>query len=100
MSGNRIIRVKFPDPIPWITIRLSAANLYDKFYSAQVSPNISDYGKFLREQARQKINDISNGRTILHGSHRIGNRFYNSNLSDQYGLPNGNAMERNTEKLT
>jgi hypothetical protein len=45
MSGNRLLRVKFPDPIPWIAIRLSAANVYDKFYSAQVSPNISDYGK-------------------------------------------------------
>ncbi len=88
-DGSRLIRVKFPDPLPWVCARLSAANIYDKYYAAQVSPNVSDYGKSLRDQARQKLNDVLNGRAILHGAHRIGRRFFDPTLVDQYSLPDG-----------
>jgi hypothetical protein len=88
-AGSRVLRVKFPDPIPWVCARVSAANIYDKYFAAQVSPAISDYGKLLRDQSRQKLNDILNGRAILHGVHRIGRRLYDSTIADQYGLPFG-----------
>ena len=88
-DGSRLIRVKYPDPLPWVCARLSAANIYDKYYSSQVSPDVSNYGKSLREQARQKLNDILNGRAILHGVHRIGRRLYDATIVDQYSLPDG-----------
>lgn len=99
-NNTRIIRVKFPDPLPFICVRLAAANIFDKYYSAQVSPNISDYGNYLRNQARQKINDILNGRTILWGVQRVGRRFFNPNLVDQYNLPLGQEPQRDIDDLS
>jgi len=101
-ADTRVIRVKFPDPLPWICSRLAAANIYDKFFASQQSPNMSDYGKSLREQARAKVNDVLNGRTILHGVTRIGRRLYDPTISDQYGLPTGErkGMARDVDKLS
>lgn len=98
-AGDRVIRVQFPQPLPWIAARLAAANLYDKFFSAESAPNITEYGKLLRQQARQKINDILNGRTILHGPQRIGRRLYDPTIPDQYGLPNGSEGAKDTDQL-
>lgn len=98
VSGTRIIRVKYPDPIPFICSRSAAANVYEKYLAAQVGKQTSDYGKFLRSQSRQKLNDILNGRTILHGVHRIGRRLYDPTISDQYGLKEGSA-DKNTDDL-
>jgi hypothetical protein len=89
-DGSRVVRVSYPKPIRWISARMAAANIYDKYFSAEVSPNTSAYGKYLRQLARQDVNDILNGRTILHGQQRIGRRFYNSNIVEQYDLPKGN----------
>jgi len=86
-SGSRIIRVKYPDPITQTAARLAAANIYDKYFASQASPNESEYGKFLRKQARQALNNILQGRTILHGAVRIGRRFFNPTLKDRYDLP-------------
>jgi hypothetical protein len=96
--GSRILRVKYPDPIPWIAVRLACGNLFDKYFSAQVEPNISEYGKSLREQARSKLNDVLNGRAILDAK-RTGRRLYDPNIDDQYGLPMGNDGSRDLDKL-
>lgn len=98
-AGSRVIRVKYPDPIPFIACRLAAANVYEKYFAAQVTPNTTEYGKLMRKQARQKINDILNGRTILHGVHRIGRRLYDPTISDQYGLPKGGDSQRDIDDL-
>lgn len=98
-AESRVLRLKYPDPIPFICSRLSGANIYDKYFAAQASPNISDYGKYLRGQARQKINDVMNGRTILHGIHRIGRRLFDPTITDQYGLPQGES-QKNTDEVT
>lgn len=86
-SETRVIRVKYPPPISVIAARFAAANIYDKYFAAQVSPNTTDYGKQLRALATRDINNILNGRTILHGQKRIGHRFFNPNLRDRYRLP-------------
>jgi len=86
-TGSRVLRVKFPPPIPMISARLAAANIYDKYFAAQVSPNTSDYGTELRGMAIRDLNNILNGRTVLHGQKRIGHRFLNPNLRDRYRLP-------------
>ena len=83
----RVIRVRYPDPIPNISARITAANVYDRYFSAQSSSEKSDYGKTQRALARVDLNNILNGRVVLHGQHRIGKRFASGNLIDRYGLP-------------
>ena len=98
-SGSRLIRVKFPDPLPVISARLSTANIYDKYFSSQSSPNTSDFGEKLRQLARADINNILNGRAILHGQQRIGRRFFNPTLTDQYDLPRGSEGSKDIDSL-
>lgn len=99
-ENTRVMRVKYPTAISLISARLAAANIFDKYFTAEVSPNISDYGKHLRKMARGDINNILNGRTILHGQKRIGHRFFNPNLRDRYRLPSvENDASRNLDEL-
>ncbi|NJL70433.1 MAG: hypothetical protein HC888_01885 [Candidatus Competibacteraceae bacterium] len=98
-GSTRVVRVKYPDPIAWIACRLAAANLFDKYFMAEASAEISNYGKLLRKQARQKLNDILNGRTILRGVRRVGRRLYDPTIDDQYGLPEGKS-ERDIDDLS
>jgi hypothetical protein len=83
----RLIRVRYPDPIPNISARLAAAGIYDRYFSAQSASEKSDYGKTQRALSRVDLNNILNGRVVLHGQHRIGKRFASGNLIDRYGLP-------------
>jgi hypothetical protein len=97
--NTRMIRIAYPEPIPLTSARLSAANIYEKYFMSQSSPNESDYGKLLRKLARQDINNILNGRTVLHGAKRIGRRFYNPTLVDRYDLPNSQKGDNNIDDL-
>ena len=92
-SGTRILRVEYPPPIRFISARLASANIYDKYFSAESSANVSNFGEKLRELAYGRLNDVLNGTIILHGEHRIGRRFYNPTLVDQYGLPDGGDIK-------
>jgi hypothetical protein len=96
VENSRVIRVKYPPTITLICARLAAANIYDKYFSAQVNPDNSNFGKTLRRWALSDINSILNGIIILHGQKRIGHRFFNPTLRDRYGLPNleGGAGDR------
>lgn len=84
---TRVLRVTYPAPIPSICSRLAAANIYDKFFSAQQEPNVSEFGRFQRKQGYRDIDSILHGRTILEGQRRIGHRFKNPNIIDRYRLP-------------
>jgi len=86
-SSTRVLRIRYPDPIPLISAQLTAANIYDKYFASQANPNVSDFGKTMRNIATNSLNNVLNGRTILHGQMRVGNRFFNSNLQDRYNLP-------------
>ncbi len=96
---TRLIRVKFPEPINLMSARLSAANIYDKYFASQSDPNESQFGKYLRTLVRQSINNILSGRTILHGQHRIGRRFFSSTLVGRYGLPEPVGSESDIDDL-
>lgn len=97
LAGSRVIRLKYPAPISLISATLSAAYIYDRYFMAQADVNESEFGKYLRKQAEQELNNILNGRTILHGVRRIGRRLYNPNLSDQYGLPEGSEGSKSMD---
>jgi len=84
---TRLVRVRYPDPIPFVATRLSVANIFDRYFTAQSDPNVSEYGKHLRAMATTQLNNILNGRTILHGQHRIGEAFVSPYLKRRYSLP-------------
>jgi len=91
-ADSRILRVAYPPPIRFISARLASANIYDKYFTAESSANVSGYGDKLRDLGYERLNDVLNGTTILHGQHRIGRRFFNPNLVDQYVLPSGGTI--------
>jgi hypothetical protein len=92
---TRVLRLTFPPPLRFISARLAAAAIYDKYFTAESSANVSKFGDALRAIAYDRLNDILGGRIILHGQQRIGRRFYNPNLVDQYGLKNEGDITRN-----
>jgi len=83
---TRVLLVKFPDPIPYITAKLACAQFYDRYAKAQSEPMKSDYSEILRKEANAELNNIREGRTILDGIERVGSRFVNANLYGRYGL--------------
>lgn len=97
-AGARIMRLKYPSPISLISASLSAAYIYDRYFMAQADVNESEFGKYLRKQADQELNNILEGRTILHGVRRIGRRLYNPNITAQYNLPNGGEGSKSMDQ--
>lgn len=83
-GDTRVIRVQYPPPIEQISARLAAASIYDKYFAAQNSPNVSDYGKEMRKISIAQLNDILNGKSILKCQKRKGDRFASPYLSDTY----------------
>ena len=81
-SDSIIQRLGFPDPIPLVSARFAAANLYDKKFASQVSPNVSTYGNTLRSMAENDLNSVLNGRVRLLGQRWLGRRFFNPALLD------------------
>ncbi|KKK64481.1 hypothetical protein LCGC14_2983800, partial [marine sediment metagenome] len=88
------MRIQFPPPINQVSARYAASFIYDKYFASQSSPNMSEYGTYLREQTKIDINNVLNGTTVFNGQHRTGRRFYNANLIDQYGLPSGGVIPK------
>lgn len=83
-SEVRVVRLQFPPPVNQISARLAASYIYDKYFAAQNSPNVSDYGMTLRKEAFGSLNDILNGKTILKCQRRIGDRVGNPYLDSAY----------------
>ncbi len=98
-AGTRVLRVAYPPPIRFISARIASANIYDKYFSSESSPNTSAFGATIRDLAYDRLNDILSGTVILHGQHRIGRRFYNPNLVDQYALPTGGTIEKGRKQI-
>ncbi len=98
-AGTRLLRVAYVSPLRFVSARFSAANIYDKFYSSESSPNVSTFGDTLRGLAYDRLNDVLNGTIIMHGQQRIGRRFYNPNLVDQYALPSGGTIEKGRKQI-
>lgn len=101
-DNTRVLRLQFPPPIGQISARYAASYIYDKYFAAQNSPNVSDYGNVLRQFAMGQINDILNGRVILKCQRRIGDLYGNPYSEAAYATrenPEGfNSSERNMSK--
>jgi hypothetical protein len=103
-SGNevRVIRIQYPPPINQISARYAASFIYDKYFSAQNAPNVSDYGKTMRNIAMGQINDILNGRSVLKCQRRKGDLHGNPWIDSSYAhreLPQGYDTGRDMSKL-
>jgi len=86
-ASTKIERIRYPNPLPTVSSRLTAAYLYDKFFASQVEGNESDYGKLLRQKALQEINQVLAGTIkvqIVDASDFVGRRYYNPALDDVY----------------
>lgn len=96
-----VMRIQFPPPINQISARYAASFIYDKYFAAQASPDVSDYGNKMRDWSMGQLNDVLNGKVILKNQKRVGDRFGNPWLDDLYqtrdrGLDTAN---RNMSKL-
>lgn len=85
-SSTRVLRLKYPDPIAYIAARLAAATIYDKYARAQSEPGKTEFGNTVRKEAYDELDNIREGRTILHGAARRGWRFANPELVERYAL--------------
>lgn len=79
-SNTRVLKVHFPNPIPYICAKLACAAFYDKWTKSQSEPTKSDFPDLLRAEAVAELNNITEGRTILTNVQRTGQRFANPNL--------------------
>lgn len=84
---SKISILEFPDPIPLITARLAVSYAFDQLFSAEQSPNISEYGKAQRELAINSIDSILSGAVLLFGQDHTGRRFVRGSLFDAYQNP-------------
>lgn len=99
-SGARVVRVKYPDPIILISARMAAANVYDKYFAAESSPDVSRFGQYMRDQARSDLNNILNGRTVLLGPWRVGRWGYSPYMMTAYDLPKGSEGAKDIDSLS
>ena len=79
--------LKFPDPIPVITARLAVSYAFDELFSADQSPDVSNYGIEQRKMAYNSIDNIMDGSTFLFGQDQTGRRFIRGTLLDAYSNP-------------
>ena len=99
--STKIERIRYPNPLPTISARLTAATLYDKFFASQVEGNESDFGKTLRQKAFQEINQVLAGTVkvqIADAMEFVGRRYYNPALDDVYNTRAEPAREWYSEK--
>jgi len=75
----------FPDPIPLVSARFAAANLYDKKFAAQVSPNMSQYGNTLRSMADLEVPVM--GITLLYRKGYFKQKIDAQGVQHEYNVP-------------
>lgn len=78
---------KYPNPIPLINARLTAAYIYDHIMSAQQEPNVSDFAKNQRSLAYDDLLKIQIGSIQLKNQVRTGLRFVRQELHDPSRIP-------------
>lgn len=98
VNNLRISIIKYPDPIPLISARLTASFIYDRLYTASNDPDISNYGKTQRSLATFAMDDILRGVMLLPGQDQTGRRFIRTSLLDKWSSPA--EVQKGEEKET
>jgi hypothetical protein len=86
-TDTRVSMVEFPDPIPIMCARITAATILDRQYTAEQEPDVSTYGKSLRTLASQDMDSILMGQIRLNGQDHTGRRFLRTQLKDTWSTP-------------
>lgn len=79
--------LKYPDPVPLITARLAVSYAFDELFSAEQSPDVSNYGTEQRKLANNSLDNIMDGSAFLFGQEQTGRRFVRGTLFDNYYNP-------------
>lgn len=87
IEGGKISVLEFPDPIPVLAARLAISYAFDQLFSAEQSPNISEYGKEQRRLAGNDMDSILSGTIFLFGQDHTGKRFARGSLFDAFQNP-------------
>jgi hypothetical protein len=91
-SNAKVHLLVYPDPIPVLTARLACSFMFDKLFVAEQEPDISNYGKSLRNMSTLDMNGILSGQVRLMGQEFVSRRFVRNQLFD--------AVRLNIENLT
>ena len=85
VTANALISIlRYPEPIPTITARLACSYILDRLFTAEQSPDVSQYGKTQRNLAVHSVDDILTGAITLMGQNHTGKRFVRGSLFDAY----------------
>jgi len=85
-SNGVVSLIIYPDPIPVMTARLACALMFDKIFVADQEPDISNYGKTLRNLVVIDMNAILSGQIRLYGQELCSRRFVRGQLFDAVKL--------------
>jgi len=96
-SDATIEMIVYPDPVTPMTARLAVSLMFDKLFTADGSPDVSSYGKSLRNMARESLDAILTGQTRLKGQEFIGRRFVRQTLFDGFKIPGENQPGQGRE---
>jgi hypothetical protein len=86
-SDGVIEMLVYPDPVTPMTARFAASFMYDKLFSSDGSPDVSNFGKTMRNSARESLDNILIGVTRLKGQQYVGKRFVRQQLYDGVKVP-------------
>lgn len=98
-SNGEVSLLVYPDPIPVMTARLACSLMFDKLFVAEQEPDVSTYGKTLRDLVTMDINGILSGQVRLTGQEFVSRRFVRSQLFDAVRLAVENiTLEQGRER--
>jgi hypothetical protein len=86
-SESLVSILEFPDPIPLTTARLAASYAYDRLFSAEQAPDVSNYGQEQRKRSMFSIDSILTGTVILMGQEHVTKRFARMSIFDSFKTP-------------
>lgn len=86
-SHGSVHLMMYPDPIPVMTARLACALMFDKIFIADQEPDVSSYGKTLRNLVSLDLNAVLAGQIRLVGQEFVSRRFVRGQLFDAVRLP-------------
>jgi hypothetical protein len=84
---TKVSIIKYPDPIPLITVQMAVSFVLDRLWMSEQSPDSSKYGTTMRNLARAQIENILSGEVLLFGQEMTGRRFVRGSLFDAYKSP-------------
>ena len=79
--------LEYPDPVPLVAARMACSYILDRLFSAEQSPDVSNYGKTQRNLARNAVDDILTGEVLLFGQEHTGYRFVRGSVFSAYKSP-------------